>query len=260
MTCKYKDKDTLQRLYWEKDLTQSEIAERFDVTPQTILKWMKRRGISTRQGYTNNTGASHQNPDRLRELYHDEGLSLRETAARLGCDQRTVRTWMERYGIQTRDRLEVLRTHGARFRTNHSGYEEWRGSGNEHIRVHRLFAIAHGANPYDIFGGYEAHHKNKNPFDNRESNIEVLDKSEHMLKHGYEQSNSKEGVKNIRDEKWLQKKYHGEKLSQRQISKLTGVSESVVRTWLEKHGIEKRDVGTLVSEGKLRQAEKGDLR
>jgi transposase len=43
-----------------------------------------------------------RNEETLRRLYQDEGMSQQEIAERLGCSQRTVWRWMERYDIQVR--------------------------------------------------------------------------------------------------------------------------------------------------------------
>jgi transposase len=48
MTQKYHKKSVLRNLYWDKKMSQSEIADRFDVSPDTIQKWMKRNNIETR--------------------------------------------------------------------------------------------------------------------------------------------------------------------------------------------------------------------
>lgn len=44
----YKDPEVLDRLYWDEQLSTYQIAERFDVTPRTILNWMERLEIERR--------------------------------------------------------------------------------------------------------------------------------------------------------------------------------------------------------------------
>lgn len=46
----YRDPDTLERLYWEEELTTYDIADRFDVSNSTVRKWMVRYGIDRREG------------------------------------------------------------------------------------------------------------------------------------------------------------------------------------------------------------------
>lgn len=44
----YKDKETLERLYWDKELTLKEIGDKFGVTPSCISYWMQKYGLPRR--------------------------------------------------------------------------------------------------------------------------------------------------------------------------------------------------------------------
>lgn len=44
----YRDPAYLKQRYWENGLTSGEIAEECDVNPDTILKWLKKTGVGTR--------------------------------------------------------------------------------------------------------------------------------------------------------------------------------------------------------------------
>ena len=45
---------------------------------------------------------AYRDPAVLRMLYHDRGLSIRETASVIGCGPTTVHDWMVTYGIGRR--------------------------------------------------------------------------------------------------------------------------------------------------------------
>lgn len=45
----------------------------------------------------------YRDADWLRERYHGEGLTQREIAAECGVSPRTIRTYMDRFGIETRN-------------------------------------------------------------------------------------------------------------------------------------------------------------
>jgi len=51
-------------------------------------------------------------PERLRELYHEGGLSIREIGEHFGLAKQTVRRWMQRHSINRRDPCEAVNTHG----------------------------------------------------------------------------------------------------------------------------------------------------
>lgn len=42
-----------------------------------------------------------KNPDRLRRLYHDDGLTQEQIAERFGIDDSTVSYWFGEFGIET---------------------------------------------------------------------------------------------------------------------------------------------------------------
>lgn len=46
---KYHDADYLREKYWGEGLDSSDIAEECDVSPDTILKWLKKTGVGTRE-------------------------------------------------------------------------------------------------------------------------------------------------------------------------------------------------------------------
>lgn len=49
----------------------------------------------------------HTNPDVLTELYHGEGLTLAQTADRLGVSTGAITYWMDKYGIERRSNADV---------------------------------------------------------------------------------------------------------------------------------------------------------
>jgi len=66
----YKDAETLQRLYHGKSMSTIEIAEKYDVDPSTINKYMREGGIERRKGYKDPT----RPPSHLLDESHGEGV------------------------------------------------------------------------------------------------------------------------------------------------------------------------------------------
>lgn len=64
----------LRYLYYEKLLTQSEIADRYDVHRKTVYKWMKKRGIEARGPGEHQTGVSiKENSNGRKHLVVNDG-------------------------------------------------------------------------------------------------------------------------------------------------------------------------------------------
>lgn len=125
----------------------------------------------------------------LRELYHDHNLSLNQIADLFGCAYSTVSNWMRRHEIPTREISEAKRvrtgTHNcASYRVRDHGSTECSTTVDgtrQRILVHRLLAISEYG--FDAVCDNDVHHKNGIPWDNRPSNIEVMDPGEHIAYH-----------------------------------------------------------------------------
>lgn len=117
--------------------------------------------------------------ERLTELYHDRGLTLKEIAKKVGVSITTVHRKMKQAQVETNG--PGIRTKKCTFRTNkEKGVEEASGS-HETVKIHRLIMVAiHGV---DAVACREVHHKNKIPFDNRPSNLQLLSKLDHIMIH-----------------------------------------------------------------------------
>lgn len=144
----------------------------------------------------------------LHELYRKQDLSTNEIADKLGCHQATVWKWMDRFEIPRRSAYEAAtnrRLHPAVFTDR--GYvicaANYRGS-TDTVGVHRLVMVAECG--FDAVAGKHAHHRNGVRFDNRPSNLELLDRGEHARLHGFgtdiRPSNQEEGdTQRERDER-----------------------------------------------------------
>ena len=93
--------DELREQYEDEGKTFTQIGEELDVTPSTISYYAKKYGIqaTTSQSYE---GTEVDDPDWLREKYHDEGLSMQEVGDLVGCSDGTVMRYMRKHDIEPR--------------------------------------------------------------------------------------------------------------------------------------------------------------
>lgn len=128
--------------------------------------------------------------DTLRRMYVKDEMSAIEIADELGSTVDTVYKWMERHGIDRRNLEEAAleRDDEGAWITHYydsDGYEVCQASTSEdydgRITIHRLVAIAEGADPHEVMGqsGLDVHHINGIPWDNRPSNLEPVDNAKH---------------------------------------------------------------------------------
>lgn len=113
------DRDELQTLYWDQELSLQQVADRLSVSPKTVRNAMDRLGIPTRSAqeatrlaHKSTASVKYRDKEWLRRAYHDEKMSLSQIAGLLNCDHSTISKWMARHGIPTRDAGEALRLRG----------------------------------------------------------------------------------------------------------------------------------------------------
>lgn len=138
---------------------------------------------------------SYKDPQRLHELYHDEGLSTPQIAERFDVTAPTIHRWLMKHDIETRSPPEGKRKRHSRqpvpFKTRRDdGYERW-DNGQRVVLVHRLQAVALFG--FDAVAGNHIHHRNSIPWDNRPENLEVLSASDHHSTHAQDQDREPTG-------------------------------------------------------------------
>lgn len=194
----YRDAETLRKLYYDQNLTQAEIADRFGVCQPTIANWFDKLGVEAMGSHEkrwergNEIGSErdgpHSDPEWLREKYWDEKLTLEEIAEEAGVKSEvSILRAMESHGIERRDKSVAftLSNPGAGFvHADAYGYETIKHSVNnttKNFKIHRLVAMAH----YGIEEVKDCivHHENGVPWDNRPENLELMTQSEHMKQH-----------------------------------------------------------------------------
>ena len=124
----------------------------------------------------------YADPGQLRELYHEQGYSLREIADELRCHYTTVHQYMEKHGIERRDaNYNPEKSQYATFTMHTAGYELWVDN-SDTLLVHRLVAVAtHG---FDAVCDGIIHHENGIKWDNRPENLTVCDShQQHIQLH-----------------------------------------------------------------------------
>jgi predicted transcriptional regulator len=202
----WQSKETLETLYHERGMTQSQMADELGCSKSCITKWMGKLDVTTRATRLDEYDGLTEN--NVKELYHNQEMSLRKVADEFGCSPSGLRRYMKKKGIETRDKSESAKVRGMPKELTNSGAPEWvydqmrsepanltvcngylvwRVSGvNKYhaIGVHRLVAISDGADPNKVFdGNHHVHHENKHTCDNRPENLQLMEHSEHARHH-----------------------------------------------------------------------------
>ena len=99
------DKTTLSRLYLEEQLTIRAIAKRYNRADRTVYDLMRRWGIPRRPRWlrvNNHASTLPFDESTLRQLYLDQGQTLREIADQLQVSRSLIRSAMIRWHIPRR--------------------------------------------------------------------------------------------------------------------------------------------------------------
>lgn len=126
----------------------------------------------------------------MRMMYKGDQRSMRSIAREFGCSDKTVEKWLDEHGIEKRSRRMSyhLRDGGVQHYFNSEGYEyirtEHKGRATA-VPVHKLVAIAHGADPHKMFGGDDVvHHQDGTKCNNAPANLDwTMTNTEHAKAH-----------------------------------------------------------------------------
>ncbi|WP_168216069.1 HNH endonuclease [Halorussus marinus] len=189
----YADADTpwrnpqiLRNLFVEQGLNTAEIAEELGASDTTVQKWLDEHGIKKKE--TINKDRPWRDEELVRELYHNQQLTIPELADELECGYATAHEWIHKHEIETRGKYEesrrVRRRNPPGHRITKSGYEvvETTISGStREVRIHRLVVVAEQG--FEALNGKIVHHRNGIPWDNRPENLEIMSNEEHAKVH-----------------------------------------------------------------------------
>jgi len=175
----------LHRLYSEEENSMKEIGEKFGCGETTVLRLMDEAGIDRRSpGRDHYAHKKYRDEDWLRSRFVEEGKSTSEIAKECDVTSNCINVWINEFDL----RDEITRTCEFKFTgdSNHEGYPLWGKTGtSDYLQVHRLVAIADGADPYDVFGDDQQHVHHRNGFkcDNRPENLELVNTRTHGKYH-----------------------------------------------------------------------------
>lgn len=183
----WQNPETLRRLYHDQGLTQKEIGDELGCSKSCVSIWMSKHDIDADRGLV----MELRDEEWLREQYQQERRSAQDIADELGCSEYCVFYWLDNHNIETRE-SPVNQYYSVT--TDGTGYERFHATINGNTRKvkhHRLLAVAEfGLSPVQ---DKEVHHQNNIPWDNRPSNITLVEKSEHARQHAQEKQRDSKG-------------------------------------------------------------------
>lgn len=267
---KYKDEDWLRTEYVEKRKSSCDIADELGVGDSTILEWLDRHNIKTREPaetYTGGNTKKLRDKKWLEEKYNVENKNIVEIAEELDCGSTTVSNWINKHGIEKEREIHKLRNENwlieqyvKKEKTSTEISNEINCSSNvvvAWLRRHDI-KVRNGVEDYVqgdvsklrdsewLYQEYIEKEKSTTDIAN-ELNISSNSVTKWLNKHGIktrnrsEQSLNSETLDHLQDKEWLEEKYVEENLTTVEISNKINCSDSTVRDWLRKHDIE---VGT----------------
>jgi len=188
----WEDEEKLRSLYSNERLSCTEVGQRLGCSRSTIQRKLEKYGIEKREPGGGWLHDEHPWRDEslLRELYHDRGLFASEIASELGCSHTVARNWLKKYDIPDEslqaDACKRRRKTHPLFLIDDGGYFVARAhhperAAPEQVYIHRLCVVAWSG--FESLGECVVHHQNHIPWDNRPSNLELLDESEHGRLH-----------------------------------------------------------------------------
>lgn len=232
----WRDRDVLEDLYIEKELSGREIAQRFGCDNVTVYRWLDRHNIPRRGTCApDHDDTPWRNEELLRRMYVEEEMSTIEIADEWGCGTSTVTKWLHKHEIQTRTPSEAAPTgeehphHDGRKSTpeelkDESLLREWYG---EQKLTTGEIAQCVGCSPTAVQTWLRKH------------GIE-LRSSHHPINVQRRPQNNPVAPEGVTSGEQLRHQYQDENMSMAEIGEKHGVSTQAVRYWMRKHGIGRR--------------------
>lgn len=125
MKLKHMDSDWLQEQYYDKRLSLSQVADLAHCCPRTIVNWMNTFGMPrrTREEAQLNSDSKYLDPEWLREMYWDKGMTQIEMGRLCGTTQVPIQKNMKKLNIPTRQGGRKL------YSTRLDFFETWTHNG-----------------------------------------------------------------------------------------------------------------------------------
>lgn len=101
-TYPWRDKSVLNDLYVEQQMKAEEVGSELGCDESTVLRWLDRHEIPTRNRGTETVIPELEDRDELRKRHHEDGQALYEIADDLGCDRKTVNQRFRDFDIPVR--------------------------------------------------------------------------------------------------------------------------------------------------------------
>lgn len=101
------DEEYCRREYHEKGKSTYDIADQLKISESTVHLWLKKHGIETRKAYKDKPNADIdklRDKEWLEQHYFSKSLTLLEIGEIIGCSDDNVKYWLEKHGLETRDR------------------------------------------------------------------------------------------------------------------------------------------------------------
>lgn len=105
----WRDKEILRREYIKNKRSLRDLASEWECSKATVRKWLNRHdlGPRSRRGAQQNRREREskkpwEDEKKVRELYHEQGLTQAEIAERFGCHRKTILRQMREMGVRTK--------------------------------------------------------------------------------------------------------------------------------------------------------------
>jgi len=170
---KHKTEEWLCEQFREKDRDVNDIAKEVGVSSTTISRWIDNHELIRKR----------HDEELLKEKYLKENETLVEIANEIGCSQSPVRKTLKEAGVEMKTRSDYALPSLHVRPSGHVYISETLNRETSQVQLHRLTAIAEYGWEEVTQEDTVVHHKNCIPWDNRPSNLEVMQRDEHTRLH-----------------------------------------------------------------------------
>lgn len=213
------DREWLQEQYCDLERSAREIADECGMSYSAVIDWLERHGIERRtlsEEMAQGDVSQLHEEDWLREQYCERERSAVDIAEECNVSPSTVCNWLERHGIERRDR------HKAQAEGDIAPLRD-----REWLKTEYWERGKTATEIGEELGVYDS------------TVNRWLDRHD-IEKKGQSVARAGEEIEQLEDAEWLRKQYYERELSTVEIAEKVGVTSRCVNDWMQRHGIERR--------------------
>ncbi len=226
-----KDPRWVNKQYWDLGRSSFDIAEKLDVDPKTVTRWMDEHGIERRSVTDPLTDEQIElltDNEWIHNQYHKQNKSTTRIANEVGVSRTTLRKYMNEHGIARRSvsEAQLSKAQLSRLEDAEWLHEQYYSRNRTTYEIAEELGVSDGT-----VGNWMDEHD--------------------IDRQGRSEARTDGEIERLKNPEWLREQYCERKRTTGEIADQLDVSSGAVSNWMDQHGIDRRDASEAQTNGNV---------